>query len=386
MSDKSFFAIGIDEGALRSGTLLYEKSLEYGKVFSRVFIICRSSSKQSPETVGNVTFYPVYTSLNAFFPIKVLFVGVKTIRDGQWVISSDNPFELGLVAWFLASIVQASLYLQVHTDFLSPYFRRASSKEYIRFLLAKFLIPRAAYLRVVSERIKQSILTTFPACAKSSASRQFPLSNISVFPIFTDIQKYQDAQLDLSVQERLKSYTFRVITVGRFFDKEKNFSLLISMMPSFLKSCPEALLMIVGEGPDYSKYKKQIQSLGLEKHVLLEPWRTDLQSLYRSFDMFLLSSNYEGWGRVVIEAMAAGLPIVMTDVGLAGEIVQNNQNGLIVPVGDRKKMLEACEILLRDPSKRKSFIEAGFKSIERLETTTKDRYLDLYRRSLEETL
>ncbi|HEY4497260.1 MAG TPA: glycosyltransferase, partial [Candidatus Paceibacterota bacterium] len=68
-------------------------------------------------------------------------------------------------------------------------------------------------------------------------------------------------------------------------------------------------------------------------------------------------SNYEGYGRTVIEAFAAGCPVVMTDVGIAGEIVVDQKNGLVVPVGDVLALTQALVIVYKDEAFRKTFIE-----------------------------
>ena len=92
---------------------------------------------------------------------------------------------------------------------------------------------------------------------------------------------------------------------------------------------------------------------GLENNVKFEPAvdHDTLFSYYKTADLFLLTSNYEGYGRSVIEAMTAGLPVVMTDVGLAREIVINGENGVVVPVGDTKAIVDSIGSLIDDRGK-----------------------------------
>ncbi len=73
-----------------------------------------------------------------------------------------------------------------------------------------------------------------------------------------------------------------------------------------------------------------------------------MASYYKTADLFLLTSNYEGYGRTIIEAMAAGCPVVMTDVGIAGEIIKDGYDGSVVPVGDAKKLEESLLKLIGD--------------------------------------
>ena len=96
------------------------------------------------------------------------------------------------------------------------------------------------------------------------------------------------------------------------------------------------MLHIVGSGPDEKKLKSYVARLGLEQHVVFHGYQSGyaLGMFYRECDAFLLTSDYEGWGMVIIEAAAAGLPIIMTDVGCAGEIIIHGESGLVVPPGE----------------------------------------------------
>ena len=172
-----------------------------------------------------------------------------------------------------------------------------------------------------------------------------------------------------------------MLAVGRFVDKEKNFSMLIDVMVEFVKICPKALLVLVGDGPDKSSYQSLVTGYRLERNVVIEQWRDDLPAFYKSFDLFLFSSNYEGWGRAVIEVMAAGLPVVMSDVGLAGEVVKHGENGLVSPVGDKNMFLAAVVDLYRNPEKRRTLVLAGKKIVRELSPKTKEEYLEFYKES-----
>ncbi len=292
------------------------------------------------------------------------------------VVSAQAPDEVGFIAYRIARRFGIKLQLQVHTDMLSPWYWRASWKEYLRALLAGFLLPRADCVRAVSRRIKRSLI----------AELHIPESRIFVLPIFTDREPFSARGGQAPRSEdlaRLKEYVFRMIAVGRFVDKEKNFSMLIKMMLEFIKQEPAAVLVLVGDGPDKENYKLQITNYKLEKNVIIEPWRNDLPSFYQCFDALLISSNYEGWSLVAIEAMAAGLPLVMTDVGLAGEVVHDNANGRVVPVGDTDAFLDAVLDLYRHSEKRCAFADAGRRAVAEIKPQSETEYLKLYRKNFE---
>lgn len=387
-------AIGIDERVF-TDPFLRKKVLEYGGAFDSTHIVCRSSDPmRRVEEDGGVIFYPVYSRAAFTFPLKAWFLGKKilTKTSGRWLISSDSPFEVGFMSWLLARKFRGHLFIQIHTDFMSPYFRCGSFKDRIRYYLARLVVPRADCLRVVSKRIEQSLVNAwkldFPPGGETrfGGPREVRLPKITVLPIVTEVDKFLNAERSAATDERFKNYDFKMVAVGRFMDKEKNFSMLIDVMREFVKICSKALLVLVGDGPDKKKYESRIMNYGLERSIIIEKWRDDLPSFLKSFDLFLMPSNYEGWGRAAIEAMAAGLPVVMTDVGLAGEVVRNGENGTIVPVGDMEAMLVAVTELYQNQEKKARFSRNNIESVKKLEPKTESEYFMIYKNLLYDCL
>jgi glycosyltransferase involved in cell wall biosynthesis len=208
------------------------------------------------------------------------------------------------------------------------------------------------------------------------------MSNVIVLPIFVDIKKIQSAKIKADLHKKYPDYDFIILMASRL-SKEKNIGMAIEAMKELsLKSKVKSkmLLLIVGDGPEKEKLIVKCRMLNVVDNVKFEPWTDDLVSYYKTSDLFLLISNYEGYGRTAIEAMAAGLPVVMTDVGLAGEILVDDLDGRIVPVGDAKALIEAILQLLENPLKREEFKQNSLKLLEKWQT--KKEYLDKYKNSL----
>ncbi len=100
--------------------------------------------------------------------------------------------------------------------------------------------------------------------------------------------------------------------VGRFND-QKNHLFLIDIFASFLKICPDAVLVSVGEGPLFETVKNKAISLGIEKNIIFTGLRSDVDGLMQAFDVFLLPSKFEGLPVVLAEAQCSGLPCVVSD-------------------------------------------------------------------------
>jgi glycosyltransferase involved in cell wall biosynthesis len=120
---------------------------------------------------------------------------------------------------------------------------------------------------------------------------------------------------------------------------------------------------MVGSGPLETEVKRRVEQLGLKSRVLLLG-DVVATSIMPAFDVFCLSSRYEGMPYVLIEALAAGLPIVTTRVGGATMCVEPNHNGLIVPPNDVAALASALTTLGSDAELRGSFAaaSAGFAS------------------------
>lgn len=372
-----------DPQALVEGSDTFMRMRDYAEAFGELHVIVRAARAGRAPASGGLFMYPVVARGILGF-LRVWRIGVMLCRKRRFdVISVQAPDILGSISFFLSRRFRIPLQIQLHTDYMSPWYRRASWKERAQYHLARFLIPRADCVRVVSERIRRSLLP-FQTTSGTYSRLSLELKRrITILPIFTDVSRFLNAAPDAETEKRFAQYDFKMIAVGRFLDKEKNFSMLIDVMRLFVRICPQALLVVVGEGPDNRKYESGIRNYGLTKNIIIEPWRSDLPSFLKSFDLFLLSSNYEGWGRAVIEAMAAGLPVVMTDVGLAGEVVKNNKNGIVVPVGDAQAFLQAIQTLYKDPQKRNQFADAGLKTAKNLKPRTRAEYLVRYREYLE---
>ena len=114
---------------------------------------------------------------------------------------------------------------------------------------------------------------------------------------------------------------------------------------------PEVSLWIVGEGPERPRIERQIQDLGLTSQVWLAGHRPDPRPFLARADLLVSSSLYEGFGNVLVEAMACGTPVLATDCPHGpGELVEPGVSGRLVPVADPSALAEAMAQLLDDPA------------------------------------
>lgn len=291
--------------------------------------------------------------------------GSKILRErgaSDFLITAQDPAERWIIGWFLSRKFRVPLEVQVHTDLKSPYLLKESFKNRIRLFIARFLLPRASCIRVVSRRIEQSLTEWIPALGP----------RITVLPIYVDIEKFH------LLPHREDSGEFLFLVVSRL-TREKNVALALDAFAEIHTEFPQTKLHIVGDGP----LRRQLEARALKyKHakesIVFVGWQEDVASYYQNAQCYLLTSNYEGYGRTVVEALAAGVPVIMTDVGVAGDIVQNEQSGLVVPVGDKLELVKAMRRLRGDPYLLKSLCE-NIRKVKRA-NLTREAYLETYKR------
>ena len=122
---------------------------------------------------------------------------------------------------------------------------------------------------------------------------------------------------------------------------------------------PDTLLLLVGGGPERKALEDLVRNLDLEKSALFLGAREDVENLLPAFDVFLNSSKSESFSNAILEAMAAGLPVVATRVGGNPESVAEGVTGFLVPAEDPVSMGEAMEKLALDPGLREQMGPAG---------------------------
>ena len=145
-------------------------------------------------------------------------------------------------------------------------------------------------------------------------------------------------------------------------------------------------MAIAGEGDQRTELETLIGGLGLEQRVSLLGQRDDVPRLLHLFDLFALSSREEGLGTSVLDAMAAGLPVIVTEAGGLPEMIRNGRNGLVVPPADPAALAEALVSVVQDGSFRESAGRINREDVKRFSArTTAEKTLELYRRVSGET-
>lgn len=167
--------------------------------------------------------------------------------------------------------------------------------------------------------------------------------------------------------------------------RDKAHGVLFRAFGAVRERYPAAMLLLVGAGRRRAELEAEVRAQGLEGAVRFLGLREDLRDLYHLVDLHVLSSHREGFSNVVLEAMAAGTPQVLTDVGGNLEAVGDSEAALLVPPRDSRALARALLRVLDDPDLASALRDAAIRrvarfSIEEQVRRTQQLYLDLARR------
>lgn len=262
------------------------------------------------------------------------------------IVSAQDPFEYGYIAWKAVQGTNAKLHLQVHTDFLSPWFTRPGIfrspqvvmplKNALRKKIARKILPKAFGIRVVSERIKNSLLETYGN--KITVPTVLPIAPSGVLPD--------------PVPLPVATTPFTLVTIGRL-EPEKRIDDILVALAEITEQYPTVGLVIIGEGRERQRLEAQVNSLGLGSRVhFLGPCWGQAWGLMRSCQGYIQASAYEGYGITLIEAALARIPIITSDVGVVGEVLKGYEDALVSPPGDPVNLAYHIIALLEDIADR----------------------------------
>jgi glycosyltransferase involved in cell wall biosynthesis len=176
---------------------------------------------------------------------------------------------------------------------------------------------------------------------------------------------------------------FVILQVARL-DYLKDHATAIRTLAAVLARQPNARLVLVGEGPELGVIQDVVRQYNLDKYVRFLGLRRDVARLLSAADLFLLTSISEGIPLTLIEAMAASLPVVSTNVGGVPEVVESGRTGLLAPRGDDAALADAICTLASHPALRAEMGRLGRARAESLfcEQRMNERYDQLYREML----
>ncbi|MBI4982583.1 MAG: lipopolysaccharide heptosyltransferase II [Candidatus Omnitrophica bacterium] len=187
---------------------------------------------------------------------------------------------------------------------------------------------------------------------------------VRIIPRSVDLEKFK-----FSDPKAKRKTIFNVGIVGRITPL-KGHLYFIKAMAKLAKNCPNLKIWIVGDAPQSKETHKEelqvlVKRLGLWNNTVFLGYQKDIPEILSQLDVLVLATTtHEAFGRVIIEAQAAGVPVVATKVGGVIDIIEDQKNGLLVPPADPSSMADAVEKIYKDPVFAARLAENAYKKVQ----------------------
>jgi glycosyltransferase involved in cell wall biosynthesis len=301
-----------------------------------VLIVCPKDSmlhERALESGHTVHGVPMRNSLH----VKSLFLIYRIVRRHNASVlyshSGKDSWAGGIVG-FLMGV---------------PLVRSRELLMNVKHSLSYNLFP--ARVLACSEAVKDHLIES--GVKKEKVYIQYPPIDVGRFERVSEEQRIQVRE-EFNLEKH-----FPVLLNVAEFRGEKRQEDLVMAMPKVLSEFRMALLMLVGSGILSDRVRNMAARLGVEDQVLFCGEREDIPSLLANADVFVMPSSLEPFGMSPVEAMAAGVPVVVTDTGGLREIAENGRNAIVVPPMDSMSIAEAVVTVCQEEYLREELIRNG---------------------------
>lgn len=324
-----------------------ERHKLYGKYVDSLDIIVMNRGKAEAKKLSDeVRAYPTNSFSRFFYFWDAYKIGKKIYKKRQFdLVVCQDPFLTGLAGYLLKKKINCKLIVHSHGDFFGNFYWLKENWFNLPFIfIGNFVISRADAIRAVSRGVAENFI-------------KMGLKKEKIYRISTpvDLNKFSDYNEE-KVSEIRNNYKNKKIVffVGRLV-VAKNIALLIDSFRGVLSEYKEAVLLIAGSGEQKQELEEKIKNEKLDRSVFLLGAinHNDLPDYYRACDFFVLPSTNESFGKVLIEAAAAGKTSVASKTLGAQEIIKDGETGFIVSVNDKNELKDKILKLLTDDELRR---------------------------------
>jgi glycosyltransferase involved in cell wall biosynthesis len=355
-----------------AGLLLMTNSLETGgterqfatlaKALDRAMfsVSLASLKREGPflQELGHVNEFSPGGSLLKWRSLRSRLALARFLRKKRIAVAHSFDFYSNLMLIPAARLARVPVVIASHRqigDLLSPMKFRAQSAMF-RLCDRVVCNSHAAAERLLRAGLPQSRLTVIP----NAVGDEFFAPEPPALP--------RDGQ------------TFTVGMIARMNDSSKRHDIFLRAAARLASRFPELRFILVGDGPLRTGLEQLAQSLGLGDRAIFLGERSDMPAVLASLDVGVLPSSSESCSNVILESMAAGVPVITTSVGGNRELIEQGETGLLVGCGDEAQLAKAIQTFLTQPELRRQCATQARQNVQANYNTRKvtDSYQDLY--------
>lgn len=329
--------------------LSLESEMKYEEIKAQEIDIQRLES----EDIKFIQCPSLVRKINILKDIKAFFDLWRIIKKNNPLIVHTHTSKAGLLGRLAAKL--AGIPIIVHTPHGHVFFSYFGPFKTNIFIL----------LEKLASRITDKIVTL--ANREKEDHIVFKIAKEDKFVVIhSGIELNEFKELDfiekLNLKKELGIPENNLIagTVGRL-EPVKGPEFLIEAAKYTVSNYPETIFILTGDGYLKQSLEKKAFDLGIKKNISFLGWRNDIAKIISLYDVFVLTSLNEGMGRVLVEAMTLGKPIVASNIGGIPDLVTHGKNGFLVPPKNSEQFAKYIQILFEDKEKREKMGLAGKK-------------------------
>ena len=320
------------------GPATYSQTIarEFGKRGIEIAVVCYSDSEQRTANSEQFPVKRILRKHNKLIRYWLYFWNLLKLAKGADVIYAQGSFGAGLPTMWVSKILRKKFIIKIVGDYAwEQGVNQFGVKDLIEPFQKKKYNRKVENIRKIQKRVVKSankIIVPSEFLKKIVKGWGINEKKIEViYNSFSKPEKIKSVKLDGEV----------IISAGRP-EPWKGMNTLREIMPDLLKENPKFKLIIATKLP-----------------------HSELMGHFKASTMFVLNSGYEGLSHLVLEAMACGLPVVVSNIGGNPEVVKDGYNGLLIEYNNKKQLKEAILKLWKDKDLQKKFIENGKRTLEK---------------------
>lgn len=259
------------------------------------------------------------------------------------LIVALEPFESGIAAHWIGKAYKRPVQIHVRRNFRTKTWRKESSRNKWRTLMARYVLRRAASVRCATQQIKDAVL---PWCAKSAT--------VEILPRFNNFENIIQHTPEFDVHAKYPMYEKILLYVGAL-QYDSTFFGAIDVMKYVLAN-PRVGLVVIGDGPIRADCEQKIQKLGLQTQVVFAKAVREVATYLKTADCLFISDTTAVADEIVLQAAVATLPTLMLETELRREYFTDTENAFICP-SDLNCFREKLHILVHHEMTRPQFQE-----------------------------
>jgi glycosyltransferase involved in cell wall biosynthesis len=341
MINIAFFIYSLNFGGAEKVLLLLLKHLSR-KDFTIRVVVRKAGGELRSEVPADVIFSEFPNTVTLWNPLQFRRAIKNFVISNRISIVCCFGPELGIMSLLSGIKDLAKIFITEHT-IQSRTFSNTFQRQ-MRKLLIRIFYRHAHGIIGVSGAVKENLCHYFSV----------PNLLISVINNPIDLSKFVYVNNPQN-NDKQDGNGYTIVSCGRLI-KPKNFDGLLRAFKKVHEIMP-CRLIIIGEGEEHQHLYDLANELKISRHVEFTGYREDTNRFYSIADLFVLNSSFEGFGNVIVEAMACGLPVIATKCGGPEDIVIDGENGLLIPSNDENALARSIVQLLSDKNVRHSMAQ-----------------------------